>query len=327
MERFVQTVDIIGDSPCIQELRATLRELSKSEHTVLFEGETGTGKDVAARYLHHCNPLGPFVHVDCGALEETLLASELFGHERGSFTGADQEKRGLIEVADSGTLFLDEIGELGLPQQRKVLTVLEKKHFRRIGSITHKRVAFRLVAATNRDLRAEVERGRFREDLFYRLNIIKIRIPPLRERCEDIPLLVGHFLKEFNREPLQDSCLSLLRSYSWPGNVRQLKACIQRMVALCGDHPPGAKHLPETVRVALGVGPSANGTIRSREYVANDVPRPSVDKTRLIDALGRSSGNISKAAELLGIGRTTFYRQLNKHSLTVSRQPSESSMR
>jgi transcriptional regulator with PAS, ATPase and Fis domain len=322
MESCHSPVEMIGEDPSILELRKILQDLAKVDVNVLIEGETGTGKDVAARYLYHCNPTGTFVHVDCGALQESLLASELFGYERGAFTGATQNKRGLIEAANSGMLFMDEIGELDLHHQRQLLTTLDSKRVRPIGSVTQTSVRFRLVAATNRDLRSEVEHGRFREDLYYRLNVVKIRVPPLRERLGDIELLSTHFLRALNQGPLSPTCLSQLMAYDWPGNIRQLRACIQRMVVLCGDTLPDQRHFPPTIRLAVGVDsntPPIRTTDPTTPYTGSH--SSDGDKELLVRTVRSASGNLSRAAQAMGIARTTLYRRMTKHGLALARVP------
>jgi DNA-binding NtrC family response regulator len=303
------SVQLMGQNPAIVALRAWLSDLAQSPATVLITGETGTGKDVAARYLHSLGPEGPFVHVDCGALQQALLASELFGHERGAFTGAVTKKLGLFEIADQGTVFLDEIGELGLQEQKQLLTVLDTRQVRPLGSVQSRAVGFRVVAATNRDLHHEVREGRFREDLYYRLNVIKLRVPPLRERLDDLPLLVQHFLDGFGREqPLSDDAIRRLQSYAWPGNIRQLRSCIERMVTLAGTGNPTIAHMPDTIRVEVTGRSGDNG----RVPLSSGAPK-TADIATVLETTGH---NISAAARTLGIGRSTLYRRLREFPCT-----------
>src|SRR6202166_4261437 len=224
---------LVGQSPRIRNVLRMVQELGKCRWPVLLLGETGTGKEVVARAIHNINPVGPFVTIDCSSLVGPLMESELFGHVKGAFTGAIGQKIGLIESANGGTAFFDEIGELPLDLQAKLLRVLQEKEFRPVGSLTTKRSDFRVIAATNRDLAKEVERGTFRRDLFFRLNVINIRLAPLRERREDIPALISHFISRVGGNySLTAEAMEVLLSYDWPGNVRELENCVQHMVAI-----------------------------------------------------------------------------------------------
>ena len=222
-------------------MRQMLRQIEKLGRTrwpVLIQGETGTGKELIARGIHNTNPVGPFVVVDCSALVGPLMESELFGHSKGAFTGAQQNKLGLLDMANGGTVFLDEIGELPLDMQVKLLRVLQEKEFRAVGALAARRIEFRVISATNRDLAAEVEAGRFRRDLFYRLNVVTLRLPPLRERADDIPVLVKYFLGRYSSShTISEAAVQALMEYNWPGNVRELEHSIQHMVAVnSGPH-------------------------------------------------------------------------------------------
>ena len=224
---------LVGQSPRIRNVLRMVEKLGRCRWPVLLLGETGTGKEVVARSIHKVQPVGPFVTIDCSSLVGPLMESELFGHVKGAFTGAVTAKTGLIEVANGGTAFFDEIGELPLDLQAKLLRVLQEKEFRPVGSLTHRRSDFRVIAATNRDLAKEVEKGTFRRDLFYRLNVVNLRLAPLRDRKEDIPALIAHFLARHGKgHTLTQETFEAMLSYDWPGNVRELENCIQHMVAI-----------------------------------------------------------------------------------------------
>src|SRR5216684_4326779 len=222
---------LVGNSARIRHVLKLVDKLGRCRWPVLLQGETGTGKEVVARAIYGVNPVGPFVTIDCSSLVGPLMESELFGHMRGAFTGAVGSKTGLIETANGGTAFFDEIGELPLDLQAKLLRVLQEKEFRPVGSLTTRRSDFRIIAASNRDLAREVEKGTFRRDLFFRLNVVNVKIPPLRDRKEDVPALVNHFLKGVGGNyTLTAETLEVMLSYDWPGNVRELENCIQHMV-------------------------------------------------------------------------------------------------
>src|SRR5271156_3700709 len=224
---------LVGQSPRLRHILRMVEKLGHCRWPVLLLGETGTGKEVVARSIHSVTPIGPFVTIDCSSLVGPLMESELFGHVKGAFTGAVTPKTGLIEVADGGTAFFDEIGELPLDLQAKLLRVLQEKEFRPVGSLTHRRSDFRVIAATNRDLAKEVEKGTFRRDLFYRLNVVNMRLAPLRDRKEDIPALIAHFLARYGKgHTLTQETLEAMLTYDWPGNVRELENAIQHMVAI-----------------------------------------------------------------------------------------------
>src|SRR5271170_6972743 len=224
---------LVGQSPRIRQVLRLIDKLGHCRWPVLLLGETGTGKEVVARSMHAVSPVGPFVTIDCSSMVGPLMESELFGHVKGAFTGAVGQKTGLIELANGGTAFFDEIGELPLDLQAKLLRVLQEKEFRPVGSLLQKRLDFRVIAATNRDLAKEVEKGTFRRDLFYRLNVVNMRLAPLRDRKEDIPALIAHFLARYGKgHTLTQETLEAMLSYDWPGNVRELENCIQHMVAI-----------------------------------------------------------------------------------------------
>lgn len=306
--------EIVGDSPAIREVHETIKQVAPSRATVLIEGESGTGKELVARAIHALSPRakGPFLAVHCAALSTNLLESELFGHERGAFTGAVERRQGRFELADGGTLFLDEIGEIDPTVQVKILRVLETREFERVGGNRVVHADARLVAATNRNLRRMAKEGRFREDLFYRLNVITLHIPPLRERPSDIPLLAAHFLELHARENekrlagFATEVLDAFRRYRWPGNVRELSNVIHRMVVLSrgdllgtGDLPPDLVLRGEGgVEASIGETDTLNLAETERRLIAR--------------ALRAADQNVTRAAELLGISRRTLHRKLRE---------------
>jgi transcriptional regulator with PAS, ATPase and Fis domain len=283
----------------------------------LIQGESGTGKELIAHLIHDWSSRKdkPFVALHCAALTETLLASELFGHERGSFTGATERKIGRFERAHSGSLFLDEVGEISKEMQVKLLRVLQEGELERVGGTKTIKVDVRLVTATNKILFDEVKKGNFREDLYYRLNVILIETPPLRERTEDIPLLVDHFIKEFARANdkkvlgIDKDALEALKKYSWPGNIRELKNIIERMVVLTPHETLGLADVPQDI--ASKTQPAETSTLES----ANTFKE--AEKELIIKKLTRLNGNKSKAAKELGISRRTLYRKLSEYNITL----------
>ena len=301
---------LVGDSPEIQRVLRFIHKLRNNRSPVLLVGESGTGKKLVARAVHAVSPgaCGVVVAVNASALPPTLLESELFGHVRGSFTGATGPQRGLFEQASGGTLFLDEIGEIAPEMQVKLLRALEEKVIRPIGAHRAVPVDVRVIAATNRELAAEVEQGRFRADLFYRLNVISLRLPPLRERRQDIPLLIEHFLERYAERPIRLTPLvrRCLMGYEWPGNVRQLENCIQRMVALASGAEVQVTDLPTQLRNAV----EACEWVPARKVM----PLAEVERLAIEQAMNAASGNRLRAAKLLGIGKTTLYRKLRKYS-------------
>jgi len=317
---------LVGRSPRIRQILHLCERLQRSRSPVLLLGETGTGKEVLARIIHRGNPLAPFVPIDCSSLVGPLMESELFGHAKGSFTGATTPKRGLLEAADGGIAFFDEMGELPLGVQAKLLRVLQEKEFRPVGSLERRKADFRIIAATNRDLAADVERGRFRRDLYCRLNVVTLRLPPLRERKEDIPLLVSHFLQVHGRNhSLSRESLDAMVSYDWPGNVRELENAVQRMVALnsgpllhTSDLPSSVqKHVQAerqgqyTAEAAAARGPAAGGWAAADSVLS----LAEMEMQAIRNALECTKGDRVKAAYLLGIGRTTLYRKLKVYHL------------
>jgi DNA-binding NtrC family response regulator len=312
---------LIGQSAPMREIRAKIEKLGRSRAAVLLLGESGTGKEVVARAIYDANPRGAFVPIDCGSLVGQLMESELFGHVRGAFTGAGEAKKGLVEMADGGTAFFDEIGDLKLEMQVKLLRLLQEREIRAVGSTARRQVDIRVIAATNRDLAREVERGNFRQDLYYRLNVITLRLPPLRERKEDIPLLVEHFLERFGgRHSVSSAVLEAVLAYDWPGNVRELQNAVERMTALNSGTVLNVPDLPTTLQGrAAGAGPAP-------EDEAGELPEmrlpgkmplsvPEAEKRAILEALAFNGGDRARTAQTLGIGRTTLYRKLKRYKI------------
>ncbi len=308
--------NMVGESAPMQDVFGLVRQVAPSRTTVLLEGESGTGKELVARALHQLSPRAkaPLVAVHCAALSPQLLESELFGHEKGAFTGAHEQRAGRFERADGGTLFLDEIGEIDPATQVKILRVLEERAFERVGGRDTLSVDVRLIAATNRDLKAMVDAGEFREDLYYRLHVVSIRLPPLRERREDIPLLLHHYLAIFGKENhrpelgFTSDAVATLCAYRWPGNVRELRNVVESLVVLTRGDKITVRDLPEPVREDTRGAPSlppapAGGSMAEAE------------RRTIVRALETQKGNRKRAAEELGISRRTLYRKLEKYGL------------
>jgi DNA-binding NtrC family response regulator len=308
----------------MRRLFDTLRRLEDVRApTVLIRGESGTGKDLIAHAIHEMGmrQTGPMMEVDCASLPENLIESELFGHERGAFTDAKAMKRGMFEVARAGTIFLDEMGELPLTMQAKLLRALENRKFKRVGGVQYMDLQAGIIAATNRDLAAEVKEGRFREDLYFRLNVITVEVPPLRERREDIPILVDHFIERFNREfrreveGVSGDAMQRLVAYSWPGNVRELKNVIERIVILEARSVIETSHLPAEIR--YGRLSRTGGSGGTPFILPEDgVDLEAVERSLIEQAMDRTNGNQSAAARLLGISRYALRYRLEKHDLT-----------
>lgn len=310
LERSQPPSEMIGQSPAMQEVFRLIERAGPSDKAILILGESGTGKELVARALHRHSRQAdkPMVVINCAALPESLLESELFGHEKGAFTGAVAAKPGLFEVADGGTLFIDEIGELPGALQAKLLRVLEDGSLRRIGSIQERRVKVRLLAATNRDLAKEVEAKRFREDLYYRINVMSLELPPLCERKGDIALLVHHFLG--SGWEIDPAALDAMELYRWPGNVRQLSNAIERAKILSSSETLTLKDLPREVSAP------ATATCAATAPESDSVDDlAAIQRTKVVEVLRRESGNKSKAARALGIDRRKLYRLLEKFSI------------
>ena len=331
---------IIGHSRKMQEIFELLPVTAKTDASVLITGETGTGKDLVAEAIHKASKRSryPFIKVNCAALPESLLESELFGHVRGAFTGADKDKPGMFRLAHEGTLFLTEIGDLSLPLQVKILTVLDDKEFFPVGGSKKTSVDVRIIAATHRDLGELAKQGKFREDLFYRLNVLHLHLPPLREREDDFRLLLDHFFLEFRAnlskktKGFSTACLKILSSYSYPGNIRELRNIVEYAVNVCPDENIQPEHLPKTL---LTMGQATSQSAPSKEAAAreNDVatmdnpemtttftcPEPvgwgEVEKGMILKSLTKTGGNRSRAAELLGWSRSKLWRKIKHHSL------------
>ena len=306
----ITTKPLVGKSDGICEVRRLIERIAPSDKPVLILGESGTGKELVARAIHESSLLAdkPLVVINCAALPESLLESELFGHEKGAFTGAVDAKPGLFEIADGGTLFIDEFGELAGGLQAKLLRVLEDGSMRRIGSVKERRVKVRLIAATNRDLAKEVAAGRFREDLYYRVNVLSITIPPLRERVADIPLLVEHFLgKDWQLGP---GVSDLFQRSSWPGNVRQLINALERAKILAEGSTISLSNLPMELRKTVGAETLAPQT--APVGIGDSIPLESLSRLHITEVLRRNHGNKAKAARELGIARRSLYRILEK---------------
>ena len=315
---------LVGKSPVMVAVFDLVRKAARSEANILIQGESGTGKELIARAIHANSPRAAevFVPVDCAALPDTLLESELFGHERGAFTGADRVKPGMIEVADRGTLFLDEIGELPLSLQPKMLRALQERQIRRVGGTKFLGVDVRLVSATSRDTAELVRKGEFREDLFYRVNVIAINLPPLRERAGDVTLLAYHFLRRYGRnreqpiEGIDPEALGLLEGYAWPGNVREIQNVIERACALADGPGIRVRDLPEHVRGRGRPTPVVPGKdLPLRE--AREAWLRVFAQEYLTDLLRRHAGNISQAAKTAGVDRKTLHRLLGRHGIKV----------
>ena len=299
---------LLAGSAQMAQVVELVRRVAPTSATVLIRGESGTGKELIAKAIHHASDRarGPFVAINCGALPETLLESELFGHVRGAFTGASGTKKGLFEEADGGTLLLDEIGEMAPSLQVKLLRALQSGEIRPVGSTQAITVDVRVVAATNRDLEQLIRQGGFREDLFYRLNVIPVTLPPLRERREDIPLLAEHFLGRAAQR-LGPAAVDRLLRYPWPGNVRELENAIERAAILARDQTIEPDDLPPHVTGGVILGPAPG---LEREHTLAEAER-----AHIIQTLERCGGNHSRAAEMLGIGRTTLWRKLKEYGL------------
>ncbi len=306
--------EFIGNSESAKKIREKAKVIANADSPVLIMGETGTGKEVLANIVHQNSKRAdkPFICVNCGALNENLIESELFGNEKGAFTSAETMKKGYFEVADGGTIFFDEIGELGIAIQVKLLRVLQEKKFQRVGGTKTIKSDFRMIAATNRNLKKEVEEKRFRADLFYRINVLPIEIPPLRERVEDIDILCerfkNYFANQMNKKvgDFDENILSKLRGYSWPGNVRELRNIIERLVVLSKGGEFDISDLPEEIK--------DNGQADEDDTNLKNVVK-NVEKEYIENAINKCNGNITKSAEIIGISRQNLYRKMNEYGI------------
>lgn len=312
------STEILGRSPAITSMLSMIRTVAPTEATVLITGESGTGKELVARALHaqSLRKDEPLVTVNCAALAETLLESELFGHEKGAFTGADKRREGRFKQADRGTLFLDEIGEMPIGVQAKLLRALQQGEIQRVGSDKSEHVDVRVIAATNRDLRKEVEERRFREDLYFRLNVISLEVPPLRLRKEDIPLLAAHFLSHYaernhkNVKGFSAQCMDMLLHYDWPGNVRELQNAVERAVILCtGEYVTGPELPVNIAKLAAEAMPKSTEVSSSLA----GLPLEEVERRAIEETLRETGDNKSAAARKLGITRATLHKKLRKY--------------
>ncbi|MCX7994443.1 MAG: sigma-54 dependent transcriptional regulator [candidate division WOR-3 bacterium] len=314
LEKRFKLEDLIGKSTKMQKVFELIKTVAPTRSTVLILGESGTGKELVARAIHNLSPRskGPFIAVACGAMPETLLEAELFGYEKGAFTGAFTQHKGRIEMSDQGTLFLDEIGDISMKTQVDLLRFLQEREFRRIGGKEVIKVDARIIAATNKNLEDMIKNGSFREDLYYRLNVITIEIPPLRERKEDIPLLVEHFLKKFNLENRKEitsvspDVMERLLEYDWPGNVRELENVIEHAVVVSKGTTVHLRDLPRNLIEKF---------FMRHRITTKDLRLEAVEKEHILNVLKMCEWNIKRAAMLLGINRVTLYNKMEKYGL------------
>jgi len=312
--------NLVGASRPMQEVFDLIRKIAPTKANILVLGESGTGKELAAKAIHYNSDRGdkPMVTVNCGAIPSELLESELFGHLKGSFTGAYHDKRGLFETAHQGTIFLDEIGEMPLHIQVKLLRAIQEKTFKPVGGVKDKSVDVRVIAASNRDLQEAIKQGIFREDLYYRLNVIQIRMPPLRERMDDIPLLVEHFINRFSEEigkevsGISEKAMNILREHDWPGNIRELENTIERAISLAYSDTIMPDNLPDKLVSEKSEPPLSSGFSIPEEGMEMEKYMEELEKTLVLEALQRSGGVKKRAAELLGISFRSFRYRLEK---------------
>jgi transcriptional regulator with PAS, ATPase and Fis domain len=319
-----ETFGMIGRDPKLQQIIQTIRTAAPSDASVLIEGESGTGKELVAAAFHAQSQRsdGPFIRINCAAIPHELIESELFGYQKGAFTGADRDKRGLMEAASGGTLLLDEIAEMPSHLQTKLLRVLQERKLRRLGDELELDVNFRLVSATNRDTAALLAEGVLRDDLYFRISTIKLRVPPLRERLDDVPLIATHFLQRFNKQyskrilSLSQETVSHLLRYNWPGNIRELESVIERAVVFC----TGDQLLPECLPEEFQRRRFNNSSF----VIPPLVPLHDIEREAILQTLERTSGNVRRSAQILRCPRPTFYRKLKKFGIKVDRDGEKS---
>jgi DNA-binding NtrC family response regulator len=311
LRRAEKPISIIGESPAMKEVFRLIERAGPTDKSILIQGESGTGKELVAKALQQASGRAnkPMVTINCAALPEALLESELFGHEKGSFTGAVATKQGLFEVADGGTLFIDEIGELAGSLQAKLLRALEDGSLRRVGSIKERRVDVRLLAASNRDMAKEVAEGRFREDLYYRINVMSLQLPPLRERHGDIPLLVRHLLGD--QWTIDPDAMQAIEAYRWPGNVRQLMNSLERAQIMADDMRIRLQDLPRDIVSANDLRPKHVAAVLDGDQLAD------VQRAHIVDVLRRERGNKARTARALGVNRRSLYRLMEKYHIQM----------
>jgi transcriptional regulator with PAS, ATPase and Fis domain len=311
---------LVGNSSKIAEVRDKINTIAKTDTTVLITGESGTGKEILTNMVHYQSNRAekPFVRVNCAALTESLLESELFGHEKGAFTGADKIHRGKFEIANNGTILLDEIGELSLNTQAKLLRVLQEREFERVGGSDTIKINFRLIASTNKDLKKEVEKRSFRNDLYYRINIMPINLPPLRERKEDISILANYFISELSKEmnkkvsPLSQEIIETLKGYDWPGNVRELRNIMERLVVMSHAGEINLSDFPEELKL--------NGRIMSLPQAGTSLAesKKEFEKKFIMEALSRNHHNVGKTAAEISIAKKNLYKKMKEYRIDLS---------
>lgn len=314
--------NFISHSKAMSNILELAKAVAESPSTILIQGETGTGKEVLARAIHDLgkNKEEPFIAVNCGALPDTLLESELFGYKKGAFTGADRDKPGRFALAGKGTIFLDEIGEISQALQVRLLRVLQDKEFEPLGATKTETAKARVITATHRDLQKLVVEGKFRQDLFYRINIVSLKLPPLRERREDISYLADHFVKKFNTlqkrevKGIETNVYGLLQAYNWPGNVRELENVIERAFVLCGNSTISVKHLPSEFNISLNEVKKAEKETNIKAITAQN------EKSLLIKALTKNNYSGEKTAKELGVHKTTLYRKIKKYNIELKKK-------
>jgi DNA-binding NtrC family response regulator len=319
--------DIISQNPDMHKIFVIIQKVSPAKSTVLIQGETGTGKELIAQAIHNLSTRSEkaFMAVDCGALSESLLESELFGHVRGAFTGAISDKKGIFEAADGGTVFLDEIGHISLAMQAKLLRVLQDGEFKRVGEAHPRRADVRLIAASNENVEVAVKEGKFREDLFYRLNVVSIWLPALSERSEDIPMLVDHFILKYNRieakkiKGMTSAAIKVLMDYSWPGNVRELENLVHRGVVMAGEDILDLDDLPIDLRTYQSAE-KRDAASRTLNFLqAKRQSLQAFEKRFISEAMIRNNSNVSKAAKEIGLDRRNFHRKLKMHNIIIGK--------